>query len=106
MICNSCTLSLPKSGLLTSYITWAATDGGQRTKFNTFVFVISRYLRLTPGLAFSICFVFLLPRFGSGPLWRETVGPIVDGCRENWWVNLLYLQNYVNAERIVSDNKL
>ena len=88
------------SGLLTSYITWTATGGGRRDRFNSLMFIVSRYIRLTPGLAFSIALVFLLPRFGSGPLWRETVEPIVNGCRENWWVNLIYMHNYINAERI------
>ncbi|XP_074602908.1 nose resistant to fluoxetine protein 6-like [Brevipalpus obovatus] len=87
------------SGLLTSYVTWKTYERSG-LKFNAFWFIISRYIRLTPALVCSICLVFFLPYFGSGPIWTETIQPIVNGCEENWWVNLLYMQAFLNPEKI------
>jgi len=89
------------SGLLTSYVTWKTHDSSE-LKFNAFWFIISRYIRLTPALVCSICLVFFLPYFGSGPIWTETIQPIVNGCEKNWWINLIYMQAFLNPEKIVS----
>ncbi|RWS23795.1 Nose resistant to fluoxetine protein 6-like protein, partial [Leptotrombidium deliense] len=88
------------SGLLTSYVTWGTTHGEYRN-FSSFWYLMSRYVRLTPGLIAAIGGTLFLPHLGSGPLWHEIIDPIVNGCKENWWVDLLYLQNYVNSEKIV-----
>ena len=45
---------------------------------------------------------FFLPFLGSGPFWKETVDPIVEGCEKNWWVNLVYMQTYINTNQMVS----
>lgn len=62
-----------------------------------------RYLRLTPLLGFCIIFAVSLFRFcGSGPFWSHLTGSIRTECEQNWWINLLYLQNYIHPEKIVS----
>jgi hypothetical protein len=43
----------------------------------------------------------LLPKIGSGPLWKVTVVPESEFCLENWWTNLLYVNNYVHVDRSV-----
>ena len=61
-----------------------------------------RYLRLTPLLFMSILFsVSLLRFFGSGPIWPQTMS-MTDTCKTYWWSVLLYLQNYVNPNKMVS----
>ncbi|RWS05338.1 Nose resistant to fluoxetine protein 6-like protein, partial [Dinothrombium tinctorium] len=87
------------SGLLTSYVTWS-TVGGDYTNFSSVWYLLSRYFRLTPGLLAAIGGTLFLPLFGSGPLWHEIIDPVVNGCKTNWWVNLLFLQNYINEEQI------
>lgn len=109
------------SGLLTTFVTWEMTKGSYKS-FNIFAFLIARFLRLTPGLLAVILLTFLLPLFGSGPgnvpfQWlhkifilqicmligfHEIVDPVVEGCQKNWWTNLVYLNNYIDTDHIVS----
>ncbi|RWS22623.1 uncharacterized protein B4U80_08224, partial [Leptotrombidium deliense] len=55
------------------------------------MFTVLRYLRLTPAYVAVIGFAFLFPLLGSGPLWSETVNPVVNACYESWWTNILYI---------------
>nr|CAH7730461.1 unnamed protein product [Callosobruchus chinensis] len=59
---------------------------------------INRYIRLTPTLAAIIAFqASWLRHFGDGPNWYHHVGEEFIRCRRNWWTNLLYIHNYVDA---------
>ncbi|XP_054157276.1 nose resistant to fluoxetine protein 6-like [Oppia nitens] len=87
------------SGILTTYVTFSITNG-DRNGFSMLGYLMSRYLRLTPLLGLFILFTFLLPLVSSGPYWHETVEPIIDRCTTNWWLNLIYLQNYINVDQI------
>ena len=82
------------SGILTSYITLQLTKSSL-SRFSVVGFLISKYIRLTPQLIFFILLTFLIPLggFSAGPIWKETVDPLVDNCSNNWWHNLLYIQN-------------
>jgi hypothetical protein len=58
---------------------------------------------LTPALAAVVLFqVSLLDYLGSGPFWDSGNGYLAQVCRENWAGTLSYLQNYINADKIVS----
>ena len=85
------------SGILSTYITIKSSRGDYKN-FSLFLFVISRYLRLTPGSVFSIATVFLLPYVGSGPFFAETVTASVENCQWHWFANLLYLQTNLLGE--------
>ena len=87
------------SGMLTSFITFQYT-GGRISQFSTIGFIVARWLRLTPQLLIFILITFLLPLIGSGPIWKETVSPIIETCSTNWWMNLLYVQNMWRAPQI------
>jgi hypothetical protein len=43
----------------------------------------------------------LFYKLGSGPRWDAVIGPERDYCQENWWTNLLFVNNYVNDQRMV-----
>lgn len=90
------------SGILTTYVAWEYTKGDPR-KFNKFAFLISRYIRLTPQLAIVILCFFLLPLFGDGPLYKQVTESQANVCFKNWGINLLYLQSYINAEKLCID---
>lgn len=90
------------SGILTTYVTWEYTKGDIR-KFNKFAYAISRYIRLTPQLAIVILCFFLLPLFGDGPMYKQVTEDKAGVCYKNWGINLLYLQSYINSEKLVSD---
>lgn len=89
------------SGILSTYITIKSTRGDYKN-FSLFLFVISRYLRLTPGSVFSIATVFLLPYVGSGPFFGEIVSSAVESCRSHWVWNLVYLQTNIFDEDFTS----
>lgn len=88
------------SGLLTTFATWRMTRGGQYKFFNIPAFILARILRTSPPMMICILFTFLLPLFGSGPVFNETINPIVNDCATNWWTNLLFLQNWIDARHI------
>ncbi|KAF4528377.1 hypothetical protein B566_EDAN016911, partial [Ephemera danica] len=72
----------------------------ENKKFNFFSCYSRRYLRLTPAYALMMAFyATLLVRLGSGPLWHKFMELPAQACRENWPVNLLYLNNYVQNDR-------
>ena len=85
------------SGILTTYIIMKTTKGVYKN-FNLFLFIISRYIRLTPGAFFSTISFFFLPYLGSGPFFKEVVRAEIDNCRSHWLANLIYLQTNIPDE--------
>lgn len=68
-------------------------------KFNL-IFIFSN--RLTPVYAIVLAFYCtLLIRVGDGPMWSEKIGAEVDRCQLSWWTNILYINNYVGADKLV-----
>eukprot|EP00511_Aplanochytrium_stocchinoi_P011574 CAMPEP_0204860732 /NCGR_PEP_ID=MMETSP1348-20121228/806_1 /ASSEMBLY_ACC=CAM_ASM_000700 /TAXON_ID=215587 /ORGANISM="Aplanochytrium stocchinoi, Strain GSBS06" /LENGTH=701 /DNA_ID=CAMNT_0052009653 /DNA_START=440 /DNA_END=2545 /DNA_ORIENTATION=- len=65
--------------------------------------IIGRWLRLTPSYAVILFFYWqVFPFISNGPYWDDVYGlgianPI-DGCKETWWKNLLYINNFVGDE--------
>lgn len=88
------------SGVLVVYVTLKAmvTSGG---KVNWFSFYTHRYWRMTPlmMIVVAIC-ATLLPYFGDGPRWRETISTYDETCKANWWINLVYLQNFIHTPQM------
>ena len=82
-------------GLLTAYLGtsgWKkAVDSGPLDIVKAyFLFILNRYARLTPVLAFGIwAIVSFVPIFGNGPLCDIATSFNVY-CYENWWIALLY----------------
>ncbi|KAF8788783.1 Nose resistant to fluoxetine protein 6 like protein [Argiope bruennichi] len=70
-------------------------------QLNVFLFIFRRLWRLTPPFMFVIATVYILPHFGSGPVWKETV---IDGlsnkCTATWWTNLLYINNFIPSSEM------
>lgn len=42
----------------------------------------------------------LLRYIGDGPAWDDSTMMYDKWCRKNWWVNLLFLHNFVNRENM------
>lgn len=59
--------------------------------------------RLIPlyGMMMAV-YAFVLPRLSDGPLWKHMTVKESDNCRKNWWTNVLFINNYVNADQPVS----
>jgi len=57
--------------------------------------------RITPTYALLVgIMATVFPYFGSGPFWS-----VMDfwstNCELNWWNNLLYINNFINVDRLV-----
>lgn len=58
--------------------------------------------RLTPVYAFVIFYyATVFDHVGTGPMWKMVVSPEVQDCRNNWYLNLLYISNYVRDDHMV-----
>lgn len=89
------------SGLLTTvYMLHVLKKQG---RMNIPMLYIHRYMRLTPMLAVTIFYTITLLRFlGNGPIWPSIMLLFKGQCVQNWWTSLLYVQNYMNGDDIVS----
>ncbi|XP_048511443.1 nose resistant to fluoxetine protein 6-like isoform X2 [Athalia rosae] len=87
------------SGLLLAYTKYSQKQRNPGITLNLFELYVRRYLRLTPAYAMVIGFyATIYYKFGTGPKWTEVIGTNRDYCRDNWWTNLLYVNNLVNPE--------
>ncbi|XP_076067936.1 O-acyltransferase like protein-like [Oratosquilla oratoria] len=65
-------------------------------------YVMTRYLRLIPTLGFAMLFCTTVLRFlSSEPIWvshfEASYGTV---CRNNWWTNLLLINNFFDAKEM------
>ncbi|XP_012280074.1 nose resistant to fluoxetine protein 6 [Orussus abietinus] len=82
------------SGLLRSYN--VMKDLG-KDRFRIFWSCVQRYMRLTPAYLFVILFYMtIFERLDSGPAWNYYVTRNSEACRQYWWQNLLYINNYAS----------
>ncbi|XP_047031375.1 nose resistant to fluoxetine protein 6-like [Helicoverpa zea] len=58
--------------------------------------ILLRWLRLTPTYALVMFSIATWMRHGyQGPLWQLVVTSEANACRQYWWAQLLYVNNYV-----------
>ncbi|KAI1292044.1 Nose resistant to fluoxetine protein 6 [Halotydeus destructor] len=70
-------------------------------KFNFVYFYVHRYLRMTPLMMVIIGFSATLLRYaGDGPGWHESITVYDSWCRDNWWLNVFYMHNFVNRSNM------
>jgi len=86
--------------MLTTYITLKYTEA-KYENLNKFGFLMSRFIRFTPQLAIFILLTTLIPLLGSGPVWDQKLMPFINNCYNNWWQNLIYLQNMIDVKNTV-----
>lgn len=73
-------------------------NGGQ---LNLLIFYLHRYLRMTPLMMVVIAFCATLLKYMSeGPSWQESIVMYDSWCQSNWWLNALYLHNFINRENM------
>jgi hypothetical protein len=91
------------SGLLTTYTLFGRLQKGR--KIVIWRELLDRYVRIVPSIVFLILFcTFILPLFGSGPMWNLVVTSHADICRKYWWRNLVFLQNWFGYNSICLTN--
>lgn len=87
------------SGLLLAYHLLLNHHNGQ--KFNYPLFLLHRFLRLTPSYGFAILVITVFGhRFGMGPTWEENARFVQESCQMYWWSAILYMQAYVNPAKM------
>lgn len=63
----------------------------------------SDLVRLSPALlAVVFWYAFVMEHVGSGPQWNSVVTANAELCKNNAWTNLLYVQNFLPFEEMVS----
>ncbi|GIY90030.1 nose resistant to fluoxetine protein 6 [Caerostris darwini] len=80
------------SGLLFIYIGWDIVEKTGNIP-NPFYFAIHRIWRFLPIQMFFVGISTLLPLLGDGPMWHENIDPIVEGCKKDWWLNFVFINN-------------
>ncbi|XP_070165410.1 nose resistant to fluoxetine protein 6 isoform X1 [Polyergus mexicanus] len=86
------------SSTLLSYNELLKKGRASNWRFNFIGLYIHRYIRVTPAYAMMIGFyATLFYKIGMGPNWDVWVGSNKNFCRENWYTNLLYVNNFVNV---------
>lgn len=71
-------------------------------RINVVSLYIHRAIRVTPLLGVCILFSMSLFRFcANGPLWPRITAAVSKRCEQNWWISLLYMQNYVRPDDMV-----
>ncbi|XP_011298851.1 nose resistant to fluoxetine protein 6 [Fopius arisanus] len=86
-------------GILLTYSELGRKEKQPHTyNLNVGLLYFHRYLRLTPAYAVVIGFyATLFYKMGSGPQWNTWVGSNRQFCVDNWWTNLLYINNYIDV---------
>ncbi|CAL1297039.1 unnamed protein product [Larinioides sclopetarius] len=87
------------SGFLTSY-TVLKIMNKTKGRINVPVYILRRYIRLTPPLLLTIGLLFFLPLISSGPMWYERVDPELKACTNYWWTSILYISNWSTMRNI------
>jgi peptidoglycan/LPS O-acetylase OafA/YrhL len=92
------------SGLLTSY-TFLNELGRRNGKLSLgllFKYYFHRYFRLTPPYVIVLLVsVYLTKYLGSGPFF-PMIGFENAKCRTQWWLNMLYVNNFKNMSEMVN----
>ncbi|XP_050436822.1 nose resistant to fluoxetine protein 6-like isoform X2 [Adelges cooleyi] len=86
------------SGFLTFHFLYEELT--KTKKFNLTMLLIWRWLRVMPLYGLLIAFhTFVLAHLTNGPLWKKLAVRESEYCQQNWWTNVLFLNNYVNSNR-------
>ncbi|XP_023240699.1 nose resistant to fluoxetine protein 6-like [Centruroides sculpturatus] len=82
------------SGVIVAYMSLRSVEKFNQN-FSIIPFLLKRIWRTLPSLMLLIGISMLIPMFGSGPLWKEVMNPHVENCKNNWWTNLLFINNFI-----------
>lgn len=88
------------SGFLNSISLLAKVEKNQVNYFYAwFGAVFYRFIRFAPVLIFMVMLnATWLYRLDSGPFWDKIVYTERQSCRENWWTNILFINNYISGD--------
>uniref|UniRef100_T1KGM3 Acyltransferase 3 domain-containing protein n=2 Tax=Tetranychus urticae TaxID=32264 RepID=T1KGM3_TETUR len=87
------------SGLLVVYANWKKLTVSEG-KISITDFFIHKVWRIWPPYLATIGLVLIMPLIGSGPLWPQAVENTAKLCRQNWWTNILFLNNFLPPDQL------
>jgi len=53
-------------------------------------------------MLFMMVYIPLFKHWGDGPIWPQG-GVEINECNATWWTNLLYINNVVKTDKMVSN---
>lgn len=72
--------------------------GEKLTMRDISLLIIKRLVRLLPIIVFVVLFSStLLYRVKEGPVWIDAAGNEMISCRNHWWTNVLFINNFYGA---------
>ncbi len=90
------------SGFLSALLTLSYIEKSN-SKVNYWIIlksIVGRYFRFAPLLIFFVLFhATWLYRINSGPFWNSVTEAERQVCREVWWSNLLFMNNYYPTDQ-------
>ncbi|KAL4234454.1 hypothetical protein ACF0H5_006100 [Mactra antiquata] len=88
------------SGVLVAYLSLRELKKvGGVSKFNWFMFYFHRFWRLTPPYMLVLMIGTTLYKYVfTGAMKVDGDSMYMITCRDNWWINLLYINNYVKTD--------
>lgn len=96
-------------GVLTSILVLRQIEE-EKPNLNSKIFmakvIVYRYIRLVPVvIGFLLLNTTWMYRLGSGPFWDKINYTERQFCRKNWWINLLFMNNYLSGDEKVCLSK-
>lgn len=89
------------SGLLMSHLCLKQLAKSHGS-FNLPIFYLHRYIRMTPVMMAIIAFTSTLMKYitSGGPSFQQSTLMFDSWCQKNWYLNALYIHNFVNRENM------
>lgn len=87
------------SGFLT-YVTLLPYFRLKKGKVSFLDFIFKRWYRTTPMIVGVMIFGFAWAVFGRGPVFRHAQELTIETCKNYWWANLLYINNWFKYENM------
>ncbi|XP_035206552.1 nose resistant to fluoxetine protein 6-like, partial [Stegodyphus dumicola] len=81
-------------GLLVSY----HIVSQNRRSINIPYYILHRIWRVLPMVAITIICFFMTFHLSYGPIWRESFISYAGDCENNWWSNLIFINNFYRTE--------
>lgn len=73
----------------------------RRGNINVAILYIGRYVRLTPSYMAVLGFYMTwFSSIGNGPIWQSRIELEQERCKESWWLNILYINNYIGTDKL------
>ena len=92
--------------ILMTAFTYAYANLNSRPK-DLIVYIGHKYFRLVPSIVTLVMLTIVTPHIGlSSPVWKNFVDRQAEVCKSTGYLDLLFLQNFIAYEKIVSTHNM